>query len=104
MSGNNPIDIETQRAYEIGLVNYIVPEAELASASQDLASELAENAPLAMMAMKHMINSLSFGRQQVSSDLEFELKGMDDALWQTEDVQEGISAFAERRKPEFKGK
>ncbi|UCB43876.1 MAG: enoyl-CoA hydratase/isomerase family protein [Dehalococcoidales bacterium] len=91
-----------QRAEEMGLVNYVVPEDELLSTTYSLAREIAENAPLAVAGAKSVINKLL--HRQLSPEDEAEMRTIVRHARQTEDMKEGVQAFAERRKPEFRGK
>ncbi|HEY32463.1 MAG TPA: enoyl-CoA hydratase/isomerase family protein [Dehalococcoidia bacterium] len=94
--------VTAQRALEMGLVNSVVSEDELLSATYSLAQELAENAPLALAGTKFIINKYS--NRQLSPEDEAELRAIARYSRQTEDMKEGAQAFAERRKPEFRGK
>jgi enoyl-CoA hydratase/carnithine racemase len=93
--------IDAARAYEVGLVNRVVPGAELHSAVQELAATIAANAPLSVRAAKAMVYRAAVGR----SDDELAIA---DAIWEpvyrSEDAQEGPRAFAERRPPQWKGR
>lgn len=91
-----------ERAKEMGLVNYVVPEARLASFSYELASEIANNAPLAVSGTKSILNR--FISRKMTPDEIAELREIMEASWKTEDAREGITAFLQRRKPEFQGK
>jgi len=91
-----------QRAREMGLVHYVVPADELLTTTYSLAQEIAENAPLALGGMKSIINKLLYSK--LSPDEEAEMRAIVESSWKTEDVQEGVKAFIEKRKAEFKGK
>jgi len=92
--------ISAQRAHEIGLVNKIVPAADLMNEANAMARTIADNAPLSVKAGKEMIYR-SLGLDW-SKALE-----MGDDVWRevylSDDAQEGPKAFAERRAPTWKG-
>lgn len=94
-----PIDAE--RALQIGLVTRVVPAAELLDEALRMAEHLASFAPFVPRTMKAMVH---FGMEaSMAGALMFE-KYAQGALVQTEDKKEGISAFLEKRDPEFKGR
>jgi enoyl-CoA hydratase/carnithine racemase len=95
--------IDAQRAKEIGLVNQVVPVDELLSATYALAREIAENAPLAVRTMKTIFNKL-LECQRVSAEDEAEIMALVETVMRSEDAEEGPAAFAQRRKPDFKGR
>jgi enoyl-CoA hydratase/carnithine racemase len=93
--------IDAQEAYRIGLVNKVVPSAELMSEARKLALAICRNAPLAVRAVKEaMVRGLSMS-------LEEGLQLEDDLIryvMSTKDFEEGITAFGEKREPEFEGR
>jgi enoyl-CoA hydratase/carnithine racemase len=93
--------IDAARAYEVGLVNRVVPAEELRGSVQALAETIAANAPLSVRAAKEMVYRAAVGH----SDDEFAIA---DAIWapvyRSEDAQEGPRAFGERRPPQWKGR
>ena len=91
-----------KRAYEIGLVNQLLPPGDPDENAQKYATELAlTQAPVAVMLAKKLLNRGS----EVPSDVGLEMEAMAaGVLFGTEDLKEGISAFLGKRKPEFKGK
>jgi enoyl-CoA hydratase len=94
-----PLDAE--RALAIGLVTRIVPQEQLIAEARRMADHLASFAPFVPRTMKAMVH---FGMEaSLAGALMFE-KYAQGALVQTEDKIEGISAFLEKRKPEFKGR
>lgn len=94
-----PIDAE--RALQIGLVTRVVPAEELLAEAQRMAEHLASFAPFVPRTMKAMVH---FGMEaSMAGALMFE-KYAQGALVQTEDKKEGITAFLEKRDPDFKGR
>ncbi|MEQ8858572.1 MAG: enoyl-CoA hydratase-related protein [Pseudomonadales bacterium] len=94
-----PIDAE--RALQIGLVTRIVPAAELLDEAQRMAEHLARFAPFVPRTMKAMVHSGMEASLAGALMLEKYAQG---ALVQTDDKVEGISAFLEKRDPDFKGR
>jgi enoyl-CoA hydratase len=93
--------IDAQEALRIGLVQKVVPQAELLGEAKGLAAKLAAKPPLTLSACKEAINlglEVDLERGLATESLEF------GALSATEDYHEGTSAFLEKRKPVFKGK
>ena len=93
--------IDAARALSIGLVTRLVEPEELLPEARRMAEHLASFAPFVPRTMKAMVH---FGMEAgLAGALMFE-KYAQGALVQTEDSREGITAFLEKRKPEFKGR
>jgi enoyl-CoA hydratase/carnithine racemase len=86
-----------------GLVNEVVPDAELADRGLALAAEIAANAPLSLAGNKRVIRDLLAAEGSVDPDTERELVKLREACFQTDDFFEGVRSFAEKRPPEWKG-
>ncbi|NME67099.1 enoyl-CoA hydratase/isomerase family protein [Flammeovirga aprica] len=91
--------ISAQRSYEIGLVNHVVPQAELMEKAKGLVNKILKKAPLAV---SHAIDCVN-ASLPMNTGYQTEANAFSSAI-KTEDFVEGTSAFLEKRKPTFKGK
>lgn len=92
--------ITAQEAYQFGLVNRVVPVQGYLEETLKLADEIASRAPLALRAAKKMINQ---SYERTLSEGLAEEKQTFYSLFASEDQKEGMKAFVEKRKPEWKG-
>ncbi|MFO7985158.1 MAG: enoyl-CoA hydratase-related protein [Desulfatiglandaceae bacterium] len=93
--------IDAATALEIGLVNQVVKPDELMEAALALATEISENGPIAVQQAKFVLN---YGSEcSIGVALNMESKAYEITI-PTEDRLEALAAFAEKRKPVFKGK
>ncbi len=93
--------VDAQEAYRIGLVSKVVPAADLMPAAIEIAKKIAANAPLSVRAVKRLVRRGLDLPLAHALELERYTFGL---LFASEDRIEGRKAFAEKRKPEFKGR
>ena len=91
--------IDAQRALQAGLVSRIVPPGELLSVSREIAKKILQRGPLAVRLAKRSLNLITQIPTEAAMALEAYAQGIE-----SEDKQEGTSAFLEKRPPKFKGK
>jgi len=88
-------------AQRLGLVNWVVPAAELSAQTQRIASRLAQGPTLAYAEAKRLLNRSL--QSSIETQMEEELQAFARCA-ATSDLAEGVTAFVEKRKPSFKGK
>jgi enoyl-CoA hydratase/carnithine racemase len=96
--------IDAPTALGWGLVNRTVPTEQLNQVSLELAGELAGNAPLSQAGNKRVIAALLDARDGLESEVEAELIELRRASFASEDLREGMSAFADKRPPSWRGR
>lgn len=93
--------IDAQTALELGLVNKVVPLSELMSTAQEWAQKLAKKPPFTLKMLKAVINANWGADTETAMRVEHDAWA---AIFGSEDAKEGMNAFVEKRKPEYKGK
>jgi enoyl-CoA hydratase/carnithine racemase len=92
--------LDAEEARDVGLVNRVVPVAELEATVRELAATIAANAPLTVQACKAAIREARKDPGQRDLDA---VERMVEACFRSEDYLEGQAAFAEKRAPRFRG-
>ena len=93
--------ITAQQAYNIGLVNHVVPQAELLAATENLARKIMVNAPLAI---KYALEAVQHGLEMTQPEGMFLESNLFGLCCATADMKEGTRAFLEKRSPKFVGR
>ena len=93
--------VDAARALQLGIVNRVVPAAELEAATMALATQLAAAAPLALRGILDCVNT--GGECGIEEGLAYEAAQFG-LVFSTDDMREGTSAFLDKRKPDFRGR
>lgn len=93
--------VDAQKALELMLVNYVVPPEEVLPKAEELARKITANAPLSLAAIKEA--SIKGAELGLEDRVALAQKKRDEVL-QSEDAREGVTAFAEKRAPVWKGR
>ncbi|MGI9166792.1 MAG: enoyl-CoA hydratase/isomerase family protein [Pyrinomonadaceae bacterium] len=93
--------IDAKSAFSIGLVNHVVPADQLEARTMDIANRIAEKGPIALKLAKEAVRIAARSTLDEGLRREVDLFAL---CFSTEDKDEGVKAFLEKRKPVFKGK
>jgi len=93
--------IDANTAFAIGLVNHVVPADQLQTKTLEIASRIADKSPIALQLAKEAVKIASKSNLDEGLRREVDLFAL---CFSTEDKNEGVSAFLEKRKPAFTGK
>jgi enoyl-CoA hydratase/carnithine racemase len=96
-------NVPAGRAEAWGLVTEVVDADALAGRGVELAAEIASLAPLALAGNKRILRELVRAEGELDADVERELVALRESCFESEDFLEGVSSFAEKRTPQWRG-
>ena len=95
--------VSAERAERLGMINHVVPAEELEAFTFDLAATICDNAPLSIAVMKEQMRILA-GAHPMSPQGFERVQGLRRVVYDSDDYQEGIRAFKDKRRPVFRGR
>lgn len=94
--------IPAAQALNLGMINYVKSPEEIETFVYGLAAQVVANAPLSIAVMKEELRLLSSARS-ITPELFERIQGLRRTVYDSHDYQEGLNAFLQKRKPQFKG-
>ncbi|MBK8174057.1 MAG: methylmalonyl-CoA decarboxylase [Rhodospirillales bacterium] len=95
--------IPMSQALNLGIVNYVIPADEIDAFVLSLAQRICANAPLSISVMKEEIRLLA-SAHSITPELFEQIQGLRRIVYDSDDYQEGLNAFREKRKANFQGR
>jgi methylmalonyl-CoA decarboxylase len=94
--------VSAARAERLGMINYVVEKDALDQRVQELAGQIKKNAPLSIAVIKEQLRIME-SAHSVTPRMFERIQGLRRAVYDSHDYKEGLSAFLEKRKPNFIG-
>ena len=95
--------IPAERAERLGMINYVVPREDLEKTTYALCHRISANAPLSISVIKEQFRLLE-SAHTITPRMFERIQGLRRVVYDSEDYQEGITSFIEKRTPRFRGR
>jgi methylmalonyl-CoA decarboxylase len=95
--------VAAKRLMECGVINHVVPREQLEGFTEQLAMQIVETSPLVLRILKEELRVLA-SAHPIAPEAYERIQSLRREVYDSEDYQEGIRAFFEKRKPQFQGK
>jgi methylmalonyl-CoA decarboxylase len=94
--------VPADRLARMGIINHVIPADDIEAFTYAMATTIADNSPMAITVIKEQLRVLAGAHDMSPEDFE-RIQGLRRTVYSSQDYSEGVSAFKEKRKPNFHG-